>query len=365
MHVLITGVGGYVGSTLADILLAEGHRVTGMDCFFFGKSLLGDLLEDPHFKLLQRDIRTVSAEDFDGVDGVCDLAALSNDPAGEIDPQLTVAINHLGRARVARTAKDAGVKRYVLAGSCSVYGQGQGQALDETASLNPITTYARTGAAAEAAVLPLADDSFCVTVLRQATLFGLSRRMRFDLVLNIMTLNAFEKRKIMIEGGGKQWRPLVHVRDAARAFAAVMNADPSEVCGEIFNVGGDNKQIIDLGHLVRDTLPFAVDLHVKREHADTRDYNVSFAKIRRVLGYETTRTLADGVREICAALEHGLRANPTSYTVAWYKHILETVVPTEQDGAESGAYAADADAAWGLPASLASMSRALRMQMIT
>jgi nucleoside-diphosphate-sugar epimerase len=324
MNILITGAGGYIGSTLAEVLLAEGHEIVGLDRFYFGTETLADLMENPHFRALRKDIRDVVPEDFAGIDAVCDLAALSNDPVGELDPQMTVEINHLGRSRVAQKAKEAGVRRYILASSCSIYGQGKQSHLDECSQPNPVSTYATANLAAERVVLPLASPDYTVTVLRQATVFGASRRMRFDLAINLMTLNAVEKGKIFVLGGGKQWRPFVHVRDAARAYVAVLAAAPAEVNGQIFNVGAQNIQILQLAYIVRENIPFPIDLQVVPDDADRRDYNVSFEKLERALGYRTQLTPADGVREIYEGLKTGrIIPNATTYTVAWYKKIIE------------------------------------------
>ena len=323
-HVLITGAGGYIGSTLAELLLDRGCHVTGVDRFFFGEGLIRDLLARPGFRALRKDIRDLTTEDFQGIAGVCDLAALSNDPAGEIDPQLTVDVNSTGRAHVARTARAAGVPRYVLASSCSVYGQAKTTSLDEHSEPHPVSTYAKANLEAERSVLPLAGPGFCVTVLRQATVFGLSRRMRFDLVINLMTLNAVQKGKIFVLGGGRQWRPIVHVRDTAAAFLATLAAPVATVNGEVFNVGAVNAQILSLAYIVRENLPFRVEMEVVPDDPDKRDYNVSFEKFSRALAFQPERTPADGVREIYDALKNGhVTPEPTCFTVNWYKRILE------------------------------------------
>ena len=324
MHVLITGVGGYIGSTLAEVLLAGGHTVTGLDRFFFGEQLLADLASNPRFHAVRKDIRDVEPSDFTGIDAVCDLAALSNDPTGEIDPQLTIGINHIGRLRAASKAREAGVRRYILASSCSVYGHGKQARLNECSEPDPISTYAKANLAAERAILPLAGADYAVTVLRQATVYGVSRRMRFDLAINLMTLNAVEKGKIFVLGGGRQWRPFVHIQDAARAFTTVLSAEPELVNGQIFNVGAQNAQILHLAYIVRENIPFPLDLQVVPDDPDKRDYNVSFEKIERTLGYGAEYTAADGVREIYEGLKTGkINASPTTYTVAWYRKIIE------------------------------------------
>jgi len=324
--VLVTGAGGYIGATLVDRLLAAGKTVTGLDRYFFGEELLGDTRRHPAFRLVRKDVRDVEAADLAGVDAVCDLAALSNDPAGALDEALTEAVNHEGRARLAKLAKESGVRRYVLASSCSVYGSGGEQLLTESSTPAPVSAYAKANLRAERDVLALADGAFTATALRQATVFGLAKRMRFDLVVNLMTLNAVEKGKIFVTGGGRQWRPLVHVQDAARAFEAALAADADAVNGEIFNVGGSehNYQVLSLAYIVRESLPFRIDLDVVPDDSDVRNYHVSFDKIARVLGYQPTVTPGEGAREIYEALKLGrVDTGLKTITVRWYQHLLD------------------------------------------
>lgn len=323
MKVLITGAGGYIGSELVAQCLDGGFSVVALDRFFFGEDLLADLACDS-LLLARKDIRDLTPLDFVGIDVVFDLAALSNDPCGDIDPELTENVNYLGRVNVARCAKEAGVKRYVLASSCSVYGQGDGSALTEEAKVQPLTAYAKANFNAECAVLSLADGSFSVTVLRQATVFGLSRRMRFDLVINIMTLNAVEKGLLYVTGGGKQWRPLVHVSDTARAFRMLAQADTEKVNGEIFNVGYTNSQVLNIAYSVRERIPFPIDVKVVPDDADRRDYKVDFEKISKVIGFTACISPADGVTEIYEALKDGRAVSePRTLTVKWYQRIIE------------------------------------------
>jgi len=322
--ILVTGAGGYIGSTLCSLLLEARYRVIGYDRYFFGLDLIDDLAAHPEFKAVKADVRDIEARDLEGVYGVCDLAALSSDPSCDLNPALTAEINHKGRLRVAEKAREAGVKRYVLASSCSIYGQADATHLVETSEPKPLTAYASANLSAERSILPLAGPDFTVSVLRQATVFGLSRRMRFDLVINLMTLNAVQKNKIFIMGGGQQWRPIIHVADTARGFICILEADPALVNGEVFNVGDTNLQVHSLANIVRENLPFPVEMEVIPDDPDKRTYNVSFDKINRVLGFKTKLSPADGVREIYEALKLGRTGPyPNTYTVKWYKQILD------------------------------------------
>jgi len=323
MRVLVTGGAGYIGSTLLRLLLEKGYDVVCLDRFFFGYDSIKDV--EDQIKVVKDDVRWFDPSILNGVDAVFDLAALSNDPAGELDPQKTLDINYKGRVRVAKLSKKHGVKRYVLASSCSVYGFQEG-ILTEQSSVNPLTTYAKANVLAEKDVLPLADDSFVVTVLRQATVYGFSYRMRFDLAINGMTLSLFKNGKLRIMRDGTQWRPFVHVKDTSRTFIEVMEADKEVVNGQIFNVGSNdqNYQIFDLAKLVAEScgLPFIYEWYGS---PDKRSYRVSFDKIAKVLGFKPKYTPREGAREIFDALRDG-RLNGDdlrTITVKWYKHLLE------------------------------------------
>jgi len=323
---MVTGAGGYIGATLVDQLLAAGHRVIGLDRYFFGESLLGDTLTHPQFELRRKDVRHMAAADFRGVDVVCDLAALSNDPAGALDEGLTYAINHEARVKSATLAKAVGVKRYVLASSCSVYGAGDGKPLTEESATQPVSVYAHANLKAENDLLPLGDSGFTVTAFRQATVFGLAKRMRFDLVVNLMTINAVQKGKIFVMGGGKQWRPIVHVADTAGAFVASIERAPSEINQRIFNIGSSehNYQVLSLAYIVRENIPFPIELDVVPDDSDTRNYNVSFDRAAKELGFQAKRTPADGAREIYQALKLGhVDTGIKTVTVKWYQHIMD------------------------------------------
>lgn len=321
-HVLVTGGGGYIGSVLVPLLLDDGYRVTVVDRFFFGRDRL---TEHPLLESIQEDTRRLRPEHFDGVNHVIDLAALSNDPSGELFQDATWAINHRARARCARLAREAGVSRYLLPSSCSIYGfQEEGVISDETSPINPLTTYAKANGRAEEDVLPLADDDFCVVVLRQATVYGASPRMRFDLAINGMTYGAWSTKRLPLMRDGSQWRPMVHVTDTARAQMFMLTADPSAVNGEIFNVGSEDNvyQIGPLGRIVADAVPGDVQIEWYGD-PDARSYRVAFDKIE-ALGWKAEKTAVDGVNEIVSALEAGtLTKSLDTITLDWYKALVE------------------------------------------
>jgi nucleoside-diphosphate-sugar epimerase len=321
---MVTGAGGYIGTQLVRDLVKAGHEVTAVDRFFFGKEPLSEFVGNKKVTIKQKDIRDLDQNDFKGHDAVCDLACLSNDPAGEIDPQLTYQINRDGRIHVAKVAKLAGVRKYIISSSCSVYGTGEESQLSETSKTNPISIYAKSTLEAEQENLSIADNNFAVTALRNATVFGLSTRMRFDLVVNLMTLSAFQKGRIIVMGGGLQWRPLVHLSDVSKAFITVISEDSNLVNKEIFNIGYKNFQIKSLAYLVRDELSFPVEIDVAPDDTDKRDYNVSFEKATDKLGFTAQVDVTHGIREIFAALKSGkVDTSIKTITVQWYRNILQ------------------------------------------
>jgi nucleoside-diphosphate-sugar epimerase len=324
MNVLVTGGAGYIGSVLTTMLLEKGYKVKCLDRFFFGEETLREVSSNPNLELIKDDIRWFDPEVLEDVDAVLDLASLSNDPSGELDPSKTYDINYLGRVRVAKLSKEYSVKRYVLASTCSVYGF-QEDILNEDSPTNPLTTYAKSNVLAEKDVLSLADDKFAATALRQATVYGLSPRMRFDLAINGMILGIYKNKKIPVMRDGKQWRPFVHVKDTSKAFMTVLESPKEKVNKQIFNVGANeqNFQILSLAEMVKE----AIDVPVKIEwygSVDKRSYRVDFSKIRRTLGFVPGHTPRDEARTVYEALETGKVIDYIkTKTVEWYKHLLE------------------------------------------
>jgi nucleoside-diphosphate-sugar epimerase len=322
--VLVTGAGGYIGTQLVRDLTKAGFYVTAVDRFFFGREPIFEFVNHKMVTIVQKDIRDLNEKDLTGHYAVCDLACLSNDPSGEIDPQLTYSINRDGRIHVAKVAKAAGVEKYIISSSCSVYGKGEESVLSENSQVNPISVYAKSTLEAEQQNLSITDRNFSVTALRNATVFGLSTRMRFDLVVNLMTLTAFQKGRILIMGGGLQWRPLIHVSDVAQAFISVLTSSNELINGEIFNVGLENYQIKNLAYLVKDRMTFPVEIEIAPDDSDKRDYNVNFDKIFKKLTFKPMITVSRGISEILEALKTGkVDTGPKSVTVQWYRNILE------------------------------------------
>lgn len=319
-RVLVTGAGGYIGTTLVPMLIDAGYAVRAIDRFFFGRQLLP---ERDRLEVVVEDTRRLTPEHFDGVDAVIDLVAISNDPSGELFQEATLQINRDSRVRTCHLAKQAGARRYILPSSCSIYGfQEDGHIADEASATNPLTTYARANEMAEQGVLQLADECFCVVVLRQATVYGLSPRMRFDLAINGMTYGAWKTGRLPLMRDGTQWRPMVHVRDAARAQMFMLEADAAKINGQLFNVGSaeNTYQIGVLGEVVANCIPKEVEIDWYGD-PDRRSYRVAFHKIG-ALGYCAEKTAADGVAEICEALEAGSIDKTTqTITLDWYREL--------------------------------------------
>ena len=326
MRILLTGGAGYIGNVMARYFLDRGFDVIVLDRLFFGVEPVKDLLGENRYLLIHDDVRWFDPSILNGVDAVVDMAAIANDPAGELNPEFTMDINYYGRVRVANLAKKHGVKRYIYFSTCSVYGYREG-VVDENSELKPLTTYAKAAALGEKEVLPLASKEFTVTVVRPATVYGYSPRLRLDLVVNTMTFTMFTEGKVKVFGGN-QYRPLVHVRDVARAVEMIINAEQDKVNGQIFNLGSDeqNYKIIDLAKEICKALAKDPNesIELRPQDVDTRSYRVSFAKIRNMLRFRPKYRVEDGVREVWNALGEGrVKPSTKNWTVKRYKELLE------------------------------------------
>lgn len=315
MTVLVTGHDGYIGRVLVPMLLADGLAVRGLDAGWYdGCSFGADGVEVPS---LRKDVRDVTAEDLTGVSAIVHLAAISNDPVGDLDPETTYAVNHRASVRLAELAKRAGVGRFVFASSCSLYGRSDGDAaLDESAAFNPVTAYGESKVLVERDVAELADDSFTPVFMRNATVYGVSSRLRLDIMVNNLTAAAVTTGEVLVMSDGTPWRPLVHVADVCRAVVAALRARPEVVRNQAFNVGRNdaNYRVSEVAEIVAAQVPGSRVVLAPGGGPDARSYRVDFSKLATTFPeLELHGTVPAGVDELASAYRRvGLRAEDLS-----------------------------------------------------
>ncbi|MBG0749661.1 MULTISPECIES: NAD-dependent epimerase/dehydratase family protein [Pectobacterium] len=335
--ILVAGAGGYIGIPLCHLLINQGYRVVAFDRFYFGQPV-SEMPQSPEFHTLRGDIRHITPDILHNVEAVIDLAGLSNDPAAQISSTLTHAINYDGACHLANTAKKAGVQRYIYMSSASVYGRSGAESADEEMECKPQSLYAELKLNVERKLLQLRDTTFHPVILRNATVFGLAPRMRYDLSVNIMTRMAVREKFITIDGDGLQHRPFIHVQDVARAVLLALQLDLPLSVPPVFNIGGDslNHTINSIAAIITEEIPEVKIVHHPLS-LDTRDYQLCFSHARTTLGFLPTRSIRDGVREIVHVLTTDQLAGtqPTCFTAQWYTDLIEwekRLQPLQLDG---------------------------------
>lgn len=300
MRVLVTGHNGYVGTVMMPMLIKAGYDVAGLDSNLYEGSTYGQLNETPDFPEVKKDIRDIEADDLKGFDAIIHLAGLSNDPLGDLNPDLTFEINYKASLRIATLAKKVGVKRFIFSSSCSNYGAGVQDWLDEKSSFNPVTPYGTSKVLVEQEVSKLADNDFSPTFLRSGTAYGVSPRLRFDLVLNNLIAWAFTTGKVFLKSDGSAWRPIVHIRDMSLAFLSVLGAPLDQIHNEAFNVGRteENYRVRDLAEIVAQTVPGSRIEYSEGAEPDKRNYRVLCDKITMLPEYKPRWTAKQGAKEL-------------------------------------------------------------------
>ncbi|MGI9603349.1 MAG: NAD-dependent epimerase/dehydratase family protein [Acidimicrobiales bacterium] len=332
MRILVTGTEGYLGSVLAPRLMAGGHDVVGLDTCFYKTGWLYHGV-DMAPRTIVKDLRDATSDDFEGIDAVVHMAELSNDPTGELRPGITHEINHRGSVHLATLAKAAGVERFVYMSSCSVYGVASEGAVTEESAVNPQTAYAECKTLVERDLAPMADDSFSPTFMRNATAFGASPRMRFDIVLNNLSGLAWTTQKIAMISDGSPWRPLVHALDIAKSIQCALEAPRDAVHNEVFNVGDSdhNYQVREIAEIVADVFP-GCELTFGDQGSDNRSYRVSFEKINTQLpGFACEWDARRGAEQLRAVFER-IAMTPRLFEAMPFTRLkmLEHLIATSQ-----------------------------------
>jgi nucleoside-diphosphate-sugar epimerase len=321
MRILITGHKGYIGTVMAPLLSDAGNEVIGLDSDLFERCTFGDTLRE--YPSIRKDLRDVELSDLRGFEAVIHLAGLSNDPLGNLNPNLTYDINHHASVKLARLSKEAGVKRFLFSSSCSTYGAAGDKILDETAEFNPVTPYGRSKVLVEQDVAQLASREFSPVYLRNATAYGVSPRLRFDLVLNNLTAWALTTGRVFIKSDGTPWRPIVHIEDISRAFLAALEAPREVIHNQAFNVGRteENYQIRDLAQIVKETVPGCTIEFAADAGPDKRCYRADFSRIAKTLpSFQPKWDARRGAKELYDAYKRvGLRLE--DFEGARYKRI--------------------------------------------
>jgi nucleoside-diphosphate-sugar epimerase len=322
-RVLVVGGGGFLGSVLTQKLLRAGFRVRVLDSFIYGKKSLDSLAGDENLEIVEGDLRNIHTcvNSLDDIDAVTLLAAIVGDPASKVRPTETIETNVLAAQALASACKLHHINRFLYASTCSVYGVG-GDLLDEDSPLNPVSLYARTKIESEKIILGMGDDYFSPTILRMGTLYGYSSRMRFDLVVNTMSMKSYLDRQIQVFGG-RQWRPLLGVEDAADVYIRCIEADLEKVGNRVFNVGSDNQnyRIEEVAEIIGDALG-KIKITRDNSNLDARDYRVSFARLEEAVGFKPQQTISNAARDIFEKLNSGAIRNPTQKI--YYNHYFDS-----------------------------------------
>ncbi len=326
--VLVIGGAGFLGTVLVDKLLESGYPVRILDSFIYGKKSVKKFTADDRVEIIEGDIRNIETvnHSMDNIGCVIHLAAVVGDPAGAKRPEQTVETNYLASQMIASACKMKGIKRFLYASTCSVYGVGK-DVLDENAPLNPVSLYAKTKISSEKSIMQLVDNTFAPTIMRMSTLYGYSHRMRFDLVVNTMTMTAFSDKHIKVFGGN-QWRPLLHVKDAADSYIKVLESDIDFVRGKIYNVGSEIQnyriqQVADMTvEAINELTGKEIPVKTETTNVDARDYRVSFKKIQDELGFKVGNTINGAVKEIYSALDSGVIKDPKQKV--YYNHYFDS-----------------------------------------